>query len=377
MTFRPDPRLDESRTIPMAEVVDRLGIAGLRRQGAELVGPCPICGGRDRFAINTRTNRGLCRKCGLKFGDQAGLVMEVNGLGLRDALKWLVGEAVADLDPAEVERRRARARAAERKQAEEAARYRQWAIDMGRTIWKTGQPLQPGDPVMRYLAGRGLPGELVTGLAPVLRFQPDLAYRKKIGGELVELHRGPAMLARIDSEDESVRAVHCTWINADHPGAKAEITARMDANKGAPWPPKLVFGSKKGGAITLTLSRAPVLVMGEGIETTLTALAAQPMPRADYWCGVDLGNMAGRMQRLPGVKWSGLPDMTDTEAWVPPPWVERLIYIQDGDSDPKPTRAKLEAGLKRAMEHRPGLRGQIVQAGAGVDLNDLVKGIPA
>jgi aconitate hydratase len=45
-----------------------------------------------------------------------------------------------------------------------------------------------------------------------------------------------------------------------------------------------------------------------------------------------------------------------------------VIYVQDGDSDPKLTRAKLVAGLRRAMLLRPGLRAQIVHAGAGVDL---------
>jgi hypothetical protein len=38
------------------------------------------------------------------------------------------------------------------------------------------------------------------------------------------------------------------------------------------------------------------------------------------------------------------------------------------------TRAKLEAGLRRAMAHRPGLVGQIVKAGDGVDLNDVLNG---
>ena len=48
--------------------------------------------------------------------------------------------------------------------------------------------------------------------------------------------------------------------------------------------------------------------------------------------------------------------------------------MQDGDSEPRLTRAKLVAGLRRAMLLRPGLKAQIVHAGAGVDLNDVLMG---
>ena len=117
--------------------------------------------------------------------------------------------------------------------------------------------------------------------------------------------------------------------------------------------------------------------MGEGIETTLTAFVAWSDllgPSVAYWAGVDLGNMAGRQRRVPGKRHSGLPDMSDRDAFVPPSWVKRLIYVQDGDSDYKPTRAKLESGLRRAMAHHQNLRGQIVMAGDGVDLNDVLVG---
>jgi hypothetical protein len=84
--------------------------------------------------------------------------------------------------------------------------------------------------------------------------------------------------------------------------------------------------------------------------------------------------MAGSRETGKGLRFEGIPRMDDDQAFVPPEWVKRLIFIQDGDSDPKDTRAKLVAGLRRAMVLRPGLKGQIVHAGAGVDLNDLVMG---
>src|SRR5690606_9795509 len=141
-------------------------------------------------------------------------------------------------------------------------------------------------------------------------------------------------------------------------------------------PSKKVLGSKKGAVIRmLTPPGADTMIMAEGVENTLTALVAG-MDALDtpwaYWCGVDLGNMGGRMRRVRGVRWSGLPDLDDLDAWVPPEWVRRLVFVQDGDSHPQSTRARLEAGLRRAMMLRPGLRGQIVHSGAGRDLNDIL-----
>jgi hypothetical protein len=102
---------------------------------------------------------------------------------------------------------------------------------------------------------------------------------------------------------------------------------------------------------------------------------AEPDSTAMYWAGVDLGNMAGRQERVPGTRHSGLPDLDDAEAFLPPVGVTRLVYVQDGDSEPKSTRAKLEAGLRRAMVARPGLRGQIAPAPDGKDLNDVLMGV--
>lgn len=369
-----DTRLDESKAIPMTDVIDRLGISGLKRNGAEMVGPCPHCGGRDRFAVNLRSNLFLCRQCNVTGGDQVALVQSVLGMGFRDALAWLMGDEAAEIDPAEAERRRARAREAKDRQERDAIRYRNAAIGRGRKIWEKCSGAASPE-VFRYLEARGLPVSLASRLAPVLRYDPALPYLRKVGGDLVEVHRGPAMVSRIMGNSTDFLGAHCTWIDPARPGKKASITNRMEDNGGKPWPAKLIQGAMKGGAITLTFDRCETLVMGEGIETTLTALAADAVQGADYWAGVSLGNMSGIMQRDPAAPRtpSGWPDMSDRHAFVPPPWVKRLIFIQDGDSAPVPTRAKLLSGLRRAMELRPGLRCQIVHAGDGVDLNDLIQ----
>jgi len=368
MSFTTDPRVMDAKSIPMTEVVFRLGIAGLIIQGGEMVGPCPLCGGKDRFAINLRTNLFQCRKCDdVAGGDQIALVMQIQNMTFPAALTWLCGAAPAEINPEEMARRRQKADADAKAQADDAERYRQRAISDAKSIW---QRADGGDLtlVRAYLAARGITKEMVLDLPVALRVLSDHAYVKKVGGQLVTCHRGACMVAAVQACDGMLEAVHQTWIDPTAPKGKAMIQ-----HEGAAMPAKLVRGSKKGGAIRLhTPKNTDTLVMGEGIETTLTALAADGVAGAAYWAGVDLGNMAGRMQRVEGTRHSGLPDMTDVAAFVPPSWVKRLVFIQDGDSDPKATRAKLQAGLRRAMALRPGLRGQIVHSGEGVDLNDVL-----
>ena len=88
--MREDPRIAMAHQVPMLELVDRLAIGGLVRTGGELVGPCPGCGGKDRFSINPRKDVIFCRRCDAK-GDQIALVQLVLGLDFPAALDWLVG----------------------------------------------------------------------------------------------------------------------------------------------------------------------------------------------------------------------------------------------------------------------------------------------
>ena len=370
-----DFRRLEAKARPVTEIVALLKIPALRVNGTELTGPCPLCGGKDRFNINLRTHAFLCRKCGIAGGDNIALVEQVAQMGFREALTWLQGDAPAEIDPAEASRRRARAEAVERRQAEATDRYRRQAIGDARAIWQRSVPA-PGTLIAAYLATRGITADLLPVLPPALRFLPDHPYVKKIGRELVTLHRGPCMIAAIapaaavreGRPTATVDAVHQTWIDPAPPHGKAAIRHGEGS-----YPAKMVRGSKKGGAIRLaTPSGADTLVMGEGIETTLSALVAQAVPGAAYWAGVDLGNMGGAGR--PGERMSANPDLADEAAFLPPPWVRRLIYVMDGDSNPKTTRATLERGLRRAMALRPGLTGQIVHAGAGLDLNDVLTG---
>jgi len=214
---------------------------------------------------------------------------------------------------------------------------------------------------------------ILTDWPPSLRFAPNLPYLTSLrGGRSEILHRGPALVAGIQAPGGGITAAHQTWINPDCPGQKAEI---KDPQTGEALPAKLVRGSKKGGAIRFgPPDPGGVMVMGEGIETTLSAWMARAIPGATFWAGVDLGNMAGRQIKVPGTRHSGMPDLDDVDAWCPPPWVRRLVFVMDGDSDPKATRAKLEAGLRRGQARGSVTAAELITAPEGQDLNDILRG---
>jgi hypothetical protein len=371
-----DDRVAEAKRKGMEQVMQLLDLTGLKRAGAEWVGPCPVCGGTDRFAINTRKGQFLCRRCDAK-GDEIGLVMHVMGFDFKAALDWLCGprQEISDEERA----RRAKLDAENQRQRDAAAlRHRQYAINDARKIWEAGLSAEDS-PVRDYLLARGITREALPVMPASLRFAPELPYvveRARHGGRRVfeTIYRGPAMLAGVQGADNRFCAVHRTWFDLTKPQGKAVI---IDPATGEQMARKKILGSKKGGAIRLKRGAQLCgdMVMGEGIETTLTAAVAGVWPAAHFWAGVDLGNMSGQRKSGKGLKYAGLPDMADMTAFLPPEWVRLLVYVKDGDSDPRDTQSKLEAGLRRAMMMRPLLRGQIVACPEGVDLNDLLLGV--
>jgi phage/plasmid primase-like uncharacterized protein len=78
-----------ARSTPIEDELARRGIR-LRRQGRELVGPCPRCGGRDRFGVNIKKRVWNCRGC-QKGGDVLDLVQHLDGCEFLDAVETLSG----------------------------------------------------------------------------------------------------------------------------------------------------------------------------------------------------------------------------------------------------------------------------------------------
>src|SRR6516165_2769778 len=79
----------QARAIPIMNEIVRRGVE-LKREGKEFIGPCPLCGGDDRFAVNTKKEVWNCRGCGVG-GDVIDLVQHLDGVEFIEACTTLAG----------------------------------------------------------------------------------------------------------------------------------------------------------------------------------------------------------------------------------------------------------------------------------------------
>jgi len=86
----PSATITRARSIPIERIINERGIK--LRGKIDRSGPCPLCGGDDRFAINTKKQVWLCRGCAPKGGDGIKLVQHLDGVGFREACAQLSGE---------------------------------------------------------------------------------------------------------------------------------------------------------------------------------------------------------------------------------------------------------------------------------------------
>jgi putative DNA primase/helicase len=206
----------------------------LNGRGPERYGPCPVCGGTDRFSINIKKQVWNCRHCA-KGGDVIALVQHIDGADFKTAIRTLGAEdrpspAARPEPPVSVPSPR-----------EDANGKRALAL------WYASRPIA-GTLAMAYLANRGLAYADVYG--DVLRFHPHCPF----GGQVY-----PCMisLCRKISGNDPV-AIHRTALTPD--GRKID---------------RMTLGPISGAAIKLTDDPevACGLHIGEGIETTLAAMA--------------------------------------------------------------------------------------------------------
>ena len=158
-------------------------------------GPCPACGGEDRFRFDDKLNGShYCGQCG--HGDGFDLLCKVHS--------WGFNRAAAEVDrvlgncPITTERR------PERSQADKS-RYL-------RKIWGESLRVAPDDPVWRYLLRRcGDPSAVLDDL----RYHPALHHPD--GGNY------PAMLAGMgfDAATKKFSGIHRTYLSKD--GQKAQV----------------------------------------------------------------------------------------------------------------------------------------------------------
>jgi hypothetical protein len=361
----------------------------LRRHGASLIGPCPICSenrtSRKATKFQCWPDRWACAGACSDGGDVIKLVMKVEGLDFRAAIDWLGG--AQEIDAAKAAEREKEHAAARELAEKESNVFRERARGKAFDTWRQGKPL-PGSPVEQYLRLRGL-SALPERL--LLRFAPQLAYFhgeevNEIGRKAPRIiYRGPAMLAPIVDAAGKFRALHTTWLDLDQSKGKALI--EDPESPGDELPAKKVRGSKLGNRIELVPIKDPAqLIIGEGIETVLSVWlalerAGQDLARTAFWSAVDLGNLggraaktvsdpmlksdAGRALRVPGPE----PD-SDSRAIAIPDTVADVVLLGDGDSGIKTECALVRAAARWA---RPSRVVRLAWAPPGQDFNDLLR----
>lgn len=108
-------------------------------------GPCPVCGGGDRFRLDDKGGRGtwICNQCGA--GDGLDLVSKVTGKPPKEVaelLAPLVGLSAGGLDPAERERIHQQQQARAEADAKQAEQLRQKAARRAAAIMRSCEPGQ-------------------------------------------------------------------------------------------------------------------------------------------------------------------------------------------------------------------------------------------
>jgi len=206
-------------------------------------GPCPMCGGKDRFRFDDRDGRGtwICNSCGA--GDGIALAMRIN--------KWDFKEAAARLEDLAGKAPR---RAVSRERDQQALRE-----SMNR-LWRSGQPVRYGDPVARYLDARGIRLDIFPACLRYVercRFSEGVYY--------------PAMAAKITAPDGRPSTIHRTFLKPDGGRERKLMPGRVE----------------KGSAIRLAPA-APVMGIAEGIETALSASIIWSMP---VWAAYSAQNL--------------------------------------------------------------------------------------
>jgi phage/plasmid primase-like uncharacterized protein len=270
-----DHMIGQARTVRLEDELARRGIK-LRGRGVDRCGPCPSCGGVDRFSINLRKQVFNCRGHG--GGDAIAMVQHLDGSSFKDAIATLTGERLP-MEPAPSPPRR------DPNQEDCGKR-----IGNALRIWNEASSVS-GTLAAAYLTGtRCVDISALPEIDEVLRFHPRCTF----GDE-----RLPCLLAlmRDIKTDEPIGIIRT---------AISSCGEKLD---------RKMFGRKAGAAVKLwpdaTVTHG--LVVGEGLETT--ARAATRIYRGTLlqpaWSLCDAGNLTA-FAPLPGIEF--LTILTDHDA---------------------------------------------------------------
>lgn len=264
-----------------------LGVDGRALSGKH--GPCPTCGGKDRFRFDDKEGRGtyFCSGCGA--GDGLQLAMGITGLSFRDVAREI--ERIAGTVRPSVAR-------SERTDDDKLSALRR--------AYRESRPIEREDEACLYLAGRGL---RLHDLPESIRTHSGMAYLDdgKVLGTF------PVMLATVTSPTGKAVSIHRTYIQG---GRKAPVPA----------PKKLMQGLPLAGAAVRLAPVSRTLGVAEGIET---ALAAAELFEVPAWSCISA---------------SGI------ESFEPPEGVEHVIVFADHDANYAGQKAAYAAAHRLALK---------------------------
>jgi putative DNA primase/helicase len=231
--------ISQARTAHISEECERRGIL-LKGRGQHRTGPCPRCGGTDRFSIHASKNIFFCRGCEIA-GDVIELVRVLDNSSFQEAVKLLAGDQT---------RPQAAPPPPANKQSPgdyEAAQHRKAAW-----LWWQRKPIT-GTIAETYLRSRGITCALpkTLGFLPPCKPEHHLAMIAAFG--LVD-EPEPGQL----SAPRNVESVHLTLLKSDGSG-KANVK-----------PNKIIIGSPDNLPITVAPPNDLLgLALTEGIEDAL------------------------------------------------------------------------------------------------------------
>ncbi len=210
--------IEQAKLVHIEDEAARRAFPPKRRQGKELVGPCPICGeGDDRFSINVKSQLWHCRRCDAG-GDVIELVMLADRLDFRSAVEKLAGSLPVAIETSA--RRQQRMSRHDPRDADESR--------MRRALRAWAEATDPrGTPVEIYLRSRGL--ELPDETAgEAIRYHAHCAF----GAE-----RHPAMVCLVRNiVTNEPQAIHRTALGPDGRAIKRDSkTFRMSSRSGRQW----------------------------------------------------------------------------------------------------------------------------------------------
>jgi hypothetical protein len=386
-TPQSDAWIECARRAPILEVAQWVG-AKLKRAGGEWVGPCPGCGGTDRFSINPKENIWNCR------GAQGGkgtinLVMHVNNCGFVDAVEFITKERRPNTSKDETfEQRQARekrvadwnAASAQRAAAEarNATGKLQHDLEAVAAVLARSRPIG-GTHAADYLAARGL--------TPPRRFLRDLrfvealtyyGYASEQAREKTRLATLSAMVAIVRDAAGDVVGIHLTYLD---PHTAAKWRGMPDPLRNPAKKVRKCVEHMSGAMIRLG-AIGDTLVLGEGVEAVLSYQALDRAPDdASFACAMSLGNLCGSATGTvqhrtlkdkagkPAKVRNGVPAM-DRPGVILPAHVRRLVLLGDDDSETIATAASMLCAVRRFRSQ--GLEVRIAMAPSGLDFNDVL-----